>query len=166
MIKFSFLEKTFYNTEFDYPMLPDDLVEVTADQHMQLLNALNSGSVIFSDLTISTPKPSPFHTWDEGNLRWIDPRTDEEKQAAYTASLPSLNRRQFMRTLVLSGIDPDTIEPLIQTIENETTRKLALVDWKESTDFWRTDETLLLIAGMLGLTEEQINTMWELGLTF
>lgn len=165
-IYFSYSMQAFYDTSLVYPSLPTDIVSIADDQHQQLLDALNAGCKVLPDLTTTEPRPSQFHLWDEGNLRWIDPRTDEEKQTAYTASLPSLNRRQFMRTLVLSGIDPDTIEPLIQTIENETTRKLALVDWKESTDFWRTDETLLLIAGMLGLTEEQINTMWELGLTF
>ncbi len=72
MIKFSLEKKAFYDSEVHYPELPSDLVEITAEQHIELLNALNSNCIIFDDLTYSAPKPSEFHEWINGG--WIDPR--------------------------------------------------------------------------------------------
>lgn len=47
-----------------------DSVEITTEQHNNLLNALNSGCVIFDDLTYSPPRPSQFHDWING--KWIE----------------------------------------------------------------------------------------------
>lgn len=76
-----------------------------------------------------------------------------------------LTRRQFMRTLVLQGYDLDLIEAQINLIEDKPTRQLALIDWKESTEFQRLDDTLILMSSMLGLTSEQVDALWEFGLT-
>lgn len=75
-----------------------------------------------------------------------------------------LTRRQFMRTLVLQGYDLDLIEAQINLIEDKPTRQLALIDWKESTEFRRTDDTLIMMATLLGLSTPQIDAMWEFGL--
>ena len=76
MINFSVDKQAFYDTSLNYKHLPDDLVEITAEQHIELLNALNSNCIIFDDLTYSEPKPSQFHEWN--GTDWIDPRTEEE----------------------------------------------------------------------------------------
>lgn len=49
--------------------IPDDCVEITAKQHDELHNAINSGCIIFDDLTYSEPPPSGFHKWD--GKKWV-----------------------------------------------------------------------------------------------
>ena len=49
--------------------IPDDCVEITAKQHDKLHNAINSGCIIFDDLTYSEPPPSGFHKWD--GEKWV-----------------------------------------------------------------------------------------------
>jgi len=163
MINFSFTEQAFYDTELNYSELPSDLIEITAEQHNELLNALNSGCIIFADLTYSDPKPSQFHEWN--GTEWVDPRTPEEIEAHRLAQLPALKRRQFMRVLVLNGFDLDQIEAEINKIPDTQSRQLALIDWKDATEFWRTDETLLMVADLLGLDTARIDAMWEQGST-
>ena len=50
---------------------------IKEDAHKKLNKALNSGCIIFSDLTYSSPQPTAHHNWDGEN--WIDARTEEEK---------------------------------------------------------------------------------------
>ena len=76
-----------------------------------------------------------------------------------------LTRRQFMRALVLQGYDLDLIETQIKLIEDKPTLQLALIDWKESTEFRRLDDTPIMMSSLLGLTPEQVDALWEFGLT-
>ena len=91
--------------------------------------------------------------------------TLEEQEYHRLSSFKPLTRRQFMRTLVLQGYDLDMIEGYINQIEDKAARQLALIDWKESTEFQRLDDTLIMMSALLGLTSEQVDAMWEFGLT-
>ena len=111
-----------------------------------------------------TPKPTKFHTEWNGT-EWIDPRTPTVIESHRLAQFPALKRRQFMRVLVLNGFDLDQIESEINQIQDTQTRQLALIDWKDATEFLRTDETLLMVANLLGLDSARIDAMWEQGST-
>lgn len=76
MILLSLSQQIFYDSDLNYPELPGDLTEVSTDKHFELLIAINSGCVVFSDLSYSDPKPTQFHKWNGSD--WIDPRTEEE----------------------------------------------------------------------------------------
>lgn len=93
MIKFSLKNQGFYDLKLNYPELPNDLIQITAEQHEELLNALNSGCIVFKDLTFSSPKPSNFYTWD--GTAWIDNRTAEQKAEYERSLLSPLTKRQF-----------------------------------------------------------------------
>ncbi|MCO8066805.1 hypothetical protein NI459_03985 [Acinetobacter schindleri] len=108
-------------------------------------------------------KPDYFDTWT--GSAWVDPRTPAEIEAHRLSLFPALKRRQFMRVLVLNGFDLDQIEAEINKIPDTQTRQLALIDWKDATEFWRTDETLLMVADLLGLDTARIDAMWEQGST-
>ncbi|MEF3818827.1 MULTISPECIES: hypothetical protein [Acinetobacter] len=163
MIKFSEKNQAFYDTDMDYTDLPADLIDIDTEQHLDLLSKINSGHHVFSDLTYTDAKPSPHHIWKDND--WIDPRTPAEIEAHRLAQFPALKRRQFMRVLVLNGFDLDQIEAEINKIPDTQTRQLALIDWKDATEFWRTDETLLMVADLLGLDTARIDAMWEQALT-
>ena len=163
MIKFSLKNKAFYDSSLEYLELPDDLIDVSDRQHYELLNALNSGCIVFEDLTYSDPKPSKFHEWDGSD--WIDPRTDEEKLAYKRSQYPKLTRYQFLRCLLENGYKPSDIEAQILTIEDELTRELTLLGFKEATNFVRTDESILAMQSVLDLADERVDQMWEQALT-
>ena len=162
MIEFSLKNQAFYDTDLNYAELPSDLVDVADEKHIELLSALNSGCIIYDDLTYSEPKPSQFHEWVEGG--WIDPRTEEEKLAYKRSQYPKLTRYQFKRCLLEKGYKSSDIEARIQTIEDEIIRELTLLGFREATNFVRTDSSVLKMQSVLGLSDEKVDELWEYAL--
>lgn len=162
MINFSLSRNTFYDTELSYSDLPSDLIEITAEKHTELLNALNCGCIIFSDLTYSSPQPTAHHNWNGEN--WIDLRTEEEKLAYKRSQYPKLTRYQFKRCLLEKGYKSSDIEARIQTIEDEIIRELTLLGFKDATNFVRTDSSVLEMQSVLGLSDEKVDELWEYAL--
>lgn len=162
MIKFSFKNQSFYDMDLSYLNLPNDLIEISEQQHLELLNAINSGCVIFSDLTYSKSRPSQFHKWS--GTDWIDTRSEEEKLAFKRSQYPKLTRYQFLRCLLENGFKASDIEAKIQMIEDEFSRELALLGFKEATNFVRTDESILAMQSVLGFSDENVDELWEYAL--
>ena len=111
-----------------------------------------------------TPKPTKFHTEWNGT-EWIDIRTEEEKLAYKRSQYPSLTRYQFLRCLLENGYKSEVIETQILTIENEFTRELTLLGFKEATNFVRTDESVIAMQSILNLNDEKVDAMWGYALT-
>lgn len=82
----------------------------------------------------------------------------------YIKSLTPLTRRQFKLVLLENNL-LDKVETAIESIEDVTQRTRMQIEYTEATDFKRTSESLLEMCKLLGLSEEQINTMWEHALT-
>lgn len=55
-------DNAFYSD--DLGEVPAGAVEISDRQHAELLAALNAGSLILPDLSITPPRPSALHTWD------------------------------------------------------------------------------------------------------
>ena len=108
-------------------------------------------------------KPSEFHEWS--GTEWLDPRTEEEKLAYKRSQYPKLTRYQFMRGMLEYGYKSSDIEAQIMLIEDEYTRELTMLGFKEATNFVRTDESILAIQSVLSLTDERVDQMWEYALT-
>lgn len=153
-IYFDFINETFYSSDI-HSEIPKDAVEISREKHQELLNALNSGCIIFADLTISDTKPSPFHTWDEGNLKWIDPRTDEEVLQHTRESMPKLNQREFCKLLRDNNLF-DQAKAFIYSSGNGYLEDA----WEYSEYFTRTDQLLIEAMRGLGLTDEQVDAIW------
>ena len=164
MVNFSVSEQAFYDLNLGYSNPPQDLVEITNEQHSELLKALNSGCIIFADLTCSEPKPSQFHEWI--NDGWIDLRTEEEKLAYRRSQYPKLTRYQFVRGMLESGYKVSDIEAQIMLIEDEYTRELTMIGFKDATNFVRTDPSIDVMRDMLGKTDLEIDEFWEQWLLF
>ncbi len=156
MIKFSIINQAFYDSDLNYSDLPNDLIEVTDAQHLNLLEYINSGCFIFSDLTHSDPKPSQFHEWNDGN--WIDPRTAEEITTYNRSLLPKLSKRQF----ALYMYDHQMYDQVMQAIESDPRFK---IEYDAVSDIERLSPTVLAMTSLLGWTDEQIDVMWVEALT-
>jgi hypothetical protein len=139
-----------------------NMVEITNEQHIELLAKLNQGYYVFPDLTLSTIRPSIEHHWIDG--AWVDPRTPEQKEAQYMASLKPLTRRQFKLTLLHYGM-LETMESQIASIPDANLRIQLQIEYAESTTFMRTSPSVAAMVQSLGLTTNQVNQMWEYGMS-
>jgi len=57
------------------------------------------------------------------------------------------------------------IETAIAGIDDEALRTRIQIEYNEATEFVRTSDSVSYMCGLLGLTDEQINTMWSHALT-
>ena len=156
MIKFSLKNKAFYDSELNYTDLPNDLVEITENQYIELLSALNSGCIVFDNLTYSSPRPSQFYEWN--GSEWIDPRTQAEIAAYKRSLLKKLSKRQFSLYLY----DNDKYDQVMHAIEANPRFK---IEYDTVSDIERLSPTVAYMTTLLDLTEEQVDEMWEQALT-
>lgn len=112
-----------------------------------------------------TPKPSIFHTEWNGS-EWIDQRTEEEKLAYKHSQYPKLTRYQFMRGMLEMGFKSSDIEAQILLIEDEFTRELTMLGFKDAGYFARNGQSITIMRDILGKTDEEIDEFWELCVTF
>ena len=62
-------DNAFYSD--DLGGVPAGAVEISDRQHAELLAALNAGSLILPDLSVTPPRPSALHTWDAAKKTWV-----------------------------------------------------------------------------------------------
>ena len=105
-----------------------------------------------------------YHVWN--GSAWVDPRTEEEKLAYKRSQYPKLTRYQFMRGLLEMGFKSLDIEAQILLIEDEFTRELTMIGFKDATNFVRTDPNIDVMRDLLGKTDEEIDEFFELCMTF
>lgn len=114
-----------------------------------------------------TKPESIFHTlWDEDNAVWIDPRTEEEKLTYKRSQYPKLTRYQFMRGMFEYGYKSSDIEAQIMRIEDEYTRELTMIGFKDAGNFVRTDPSISVIRDILGKADLEVDKFWEQCLLF
>lgn len=80
---------------------------------------------------------------------------------AIRAALPPITRRQLRLTLVRNGIALDDVAGLIEALPEGLAKEEARIEWDDAQQFERMHPTLLIIAGNLGLTPEQVDAMWR-----
>ena len=121
----------------------------------------NDGSqdeYIVEDMIRMTPSEVDKH---------INPKkymTDEQLFDIYVKSLKPLTRRQFKLVLLENNL-LEQVETLINSVEDATQRTRLQIEYSEATEFQRTSNSVKYMCNLLVLTEEQINQMWEQGLT-
>ncbi|HAV3520542.1 hypothetical protein KTH52_08855 [Acinetobacter baumannii] len=164
MIYFSQSKQSFYDLNLEYIELPDDLIEIKEEQHFDLLHKISSGHYVFSDLTSSEPKPSPYHEMNITKKKWEDNRTLEKKRIDYLCTLRPLTRRQFKLALLENGL-LDLIDQRINAIEDPQMRTKIQIEYTESFNFERNSESVLLMSTLLELDEDQVDKMWEYAMT-
>lgn len=70
----------FYDDQI-HSRLPEDAAAISTEQHAALLSALNAGSLILPDLSVTPPRPSALHTWD-GKAWVLDKAAAQAHKAA------------------------------------------------------------------------------------
>ena len=87
--------------------------------------------------------------------------TEEEKLAYKRSQYPKLTRYQFMRGMLEYGYKSSDIEAQIMLIEDEYTRELTMIGFKDAGNFVRTDSGVLEMQSVLGLSDEKVDELWE-----
>ena len=86
-----------------------------------------------------------------------EPLTPEEIRAA----MPPLTARQLRLGLVGGGILPSQVDAAIAAIPDEQARAVAQIEWEYASQFERDHPLIEQVGTALGLTAEQIDTMWQ-----
>ena len=86
--------------------------------------------------------------------------SDEQLYDIYVKSLKPLTRRQFKLVLLENNL-LEQVETLINSVEDATQRTRLQIEYSEATEFQRTSNSVKYMCNLLGLTEEQVNQMWE-----
>ena len=141
----------------------DDWVEVSDWIDLNEYRLMTKSEILKHEI-----KPeSIFHTvWDEENTVWLDPRTEEEKLVYKRSQYPKLTRYQFMRGMLESGYKSSDIEAQIMRIEDEYTRELTMLGFRDAGYFDRNDQSVAVMRDMLEKTDFEIDEFWELSMTF
>lgn len=153
------------------PVFINDVWEIQQDHRGKVVYSITDQSEIKVDyvgeikdaFTESRPT-SIFDTWN--GTAWIDSRTEEEKLAYKRSQYPKLTRYQFMRGMLEYGYKSSDIEAQILLIEDEFTRELTMIGFKDATNFVREDPSIDVMRDMLKRTDEEIDEFWELCVTF
>lgn len=74
----------------------------------------------------------------------------------------AVSRKQARMALVLSGIALSAVQLAIDAIEDDTQRALAQIAWDDAVEYRRDDSFLMLLSGMLGLNDEQLDGLFIL----
>jgi len=81
-----------------------------------------------------------------------------------TNSVQSVTPRQMRIALVMSGVDLNLIENMINNLP-EPSKTITRVTWEYSVEFQRNNPLLIAMAPALGLTNEQIDQLFQLAST-
>ena len=105
---------------------------------------------------------APVQTWEMlDGVVTVNP----EKLAAYHRSImPSLSRRQFKLALLENGL-LNTVEQMIESIEDPTVKARIQIEYSESERFERSNESVQYMLGVLNLNSDQVDDMWHFAMT-
>ena len=110
--------------------------------------------LITKDMVRMTEEEVDKHTNPQNYL------TPSEIYNTYLATLPPLSRRQFKLALLENNL-LDVVETQINQIEDAKQKAVIQIEYQEATEFVRTSESVKYMCNLLGLSEEQVNQMWE-----
>lgn len=121
------------------------------------------------------PKPEgEFWTFDVEAERWVDPRTAADLAAAlYTVrEHTSLDKSELLTRMLMSGLlpvsdieaagegrIPPSLEPALAMLPPEA-QVVARIKWRNDPVISRTNPVIVLAGAALGMSEEQLDTLF------
>ena len=155
---FSPTTQAFYDLSFDYPNLPDDLVEIDEQTYQSLFIKLGQGCHINADLSASEPRPTHRHIWQDGD--WV---LGVEKSILQDEIWEQIKQKRH--TVTRGGVYVKSVKKWFHTDDSSRTQYLALqilpelpseLMWKTmDNSFVKMDKALLTELAMTILQAEQ-----------
>ena len=84
------------------------------------------------------------------------PPTQEELRE----QMPNLTARQFRLGLIAGGRTPSQVDAAIDLMPEGSEKEAAKIEWEYATTFKRVHPLIDLLSQNLGLTPEQVDTLW------
>lgn len=108
----------------------------------------------------STTFPSePTESWElseDGVITVNQDKVAELKIASY----PTLTNRQFHLTLVMNELE-DTVRSAINAIEDPKRKAIVNIEFNKADRFKRTGTSILFMQEQLGMSNDELNKLWE-----
>lgn len=119
------------------------------------------------------PRPGRWAAWN--GQEWIDPRTPADLQAAIYAARDAtvLDKSDLLTRMFLAGIFdatniliasqgeiPPSLEPALQSMPAEA-QVIARIKWRSDNVISRVNPVIVLAAAALGVTDEQMDAIFE-----
>lgn len=110
--------------------------------------------------TVEIPiKPSRFHEWADGE--WVHRPPPDPTPEEIRAKMRPLTARQFRLGLIEGGVSLDRVTAVIDALPAGADRAKAKVEWEYATTFNRTHPLIATVGAALGLSDVQIDAMWQ-----
>ena len=90
--------------------------------------------------------------------------SEEEKEQLRLIQFKPLTRRQFKLALLENGL-LETVEQIIESIEDPILKTRIQIEYSESERFERTNDSVKYMLGVLDLTSDQVDEMWRYAMT-
>lgn len=87
---------------------------------------------------------------------YVGPTAEEVR-----ASMPSISARQLRLGLVRGGISLDTVTTTIEAMPAGPSKDEARIEWEYATTFNRMHPLIISVSSALGLSPDQVDTMWN-----
>lgn len=159
------------------PQRRDDTVEVAVEGHIVTINGIgydlseiSEPSALENEFVVGPV----FRLNGDVHVRIVQPYGANEDPPAADGMpdaplpdvpMPPLTARQFRLGLVLNGFTPDQVTAAIQAMPDEQDKAVAKVEWEYASQFERDHHLIEQVGAVLGLDEDQIDTMWQQALT-
>lgn len=117
--------------------------------------------------TPDDPDPRGVQIWEQVSAMEVGPYVPppELTPEEIRAQMKQLTARQFRLGLVTAGMTPQQVTAVIAAMPAGPDQQMAQIEWEYATTFSRTHPLIESIGGALGLTPEQIDTMWTAALS-
>lgn len=118
-----YYKQGFYDYDTD-SIVPEGAIEISQEQHVELLNALNTGCLVLDDLTVTPRRPSPEYDWD-GN-RWTvnNVRADEMRAEQQSEMWARIKQKRYDNTH--SGCYLPSVKKWFHTDDNSRVQYVGL----------------------------------------
>lgn len=93
----------------------------------------------------------------DGVVKWVHELEDAPPPQVHYEPLSS---RQIRLGLIQAGISLDDVATAINDISDQQHREIAQVEWEYASQFERDHHLIDQIGSSMGLTKEQIDSMW------
>ena len=108
---------------------------------------------------------------DLPNLKWIEESyirnlSQEEINQRIPQPPDTCTPRQLRIALIQSGIFLSAIEAQIDTIQDPVQKEIARAEWEYALEIKKQHPLVAMLAGALNLTEQQVNDIFALAVTF
>ena len=90
---------------------------------------------------------------------------ETKKQALLKAQLKPLSTYQFAKALNLNGLDTQ-IKSKLSELEDQSLALAIQFELDKRPTFERESETITYMSNLLGLTEDQVDSMWQQAMTY